>query len=106
MCHKILLLIILKICLLFLPQQDVNFILFESHLYKVVECAMECIIARCTTRLINFGYKLEASFTDIVFLKYLKSILSYRKIMARDYDWENISKVYTVLSQQVIITRS
>jgi len=26
--------------------------------------------------------------------------------MARDYDWENISKVYTALSQRVIITRS
>lgn len=26
--------------------------------------------------------------------------------MARDYDWKNISKAYTVLSQRVIITRS
>lgn len=26
--------------------------------------------------------------------------------MARDYDWENISKLYTALSQRVIITRS
>lgn len=50
------------------------------------------MIARCATRLINSGCKLEVSFIDIVFLKYLKSILSYRKIMARDYDWENISK--------------
>jgi len=67
---------------------------------------MERIITRCTTRWINFGCKVEVPFIDIVFLKYLKSILSYHKIMARDYDWENISKVYTVLSQRVIITRS
>lgn len=99
----------LKICLSVLAQQfSKTLILFYLKVVyiKLYKFEIECITAQCIICLINFGYELEAPFIDIVFLKYLKSILSYRKIMARDYDWENISKIRCTIAQRVIIIRS